>query len=289
MNTPMQHASPVLFVSHGAPTFAIEPGLAGASLAALGQALPRPGAVVVISPHWHTRGGVRIGASAAPATIHDFGGFPEALYRLQYPAPGQPALAARIQTLLGAAGWPATLDPQRGLDHGAWVPLMHLLPAADVPVVQVSLPAPLAPADALRLGQALRPLREQGVLIVASGSLTHNLYEFRASRDGSPEAAGDVTGYVVDFARWTAGALRDRQRDKLLAYRDLAPGAARAHPTDEHFLPLFVALGAAGENYTLRVLDGGITHGVLSMDSYLFDGPPAQTRSTQAAPREVAA
>ncbi|WP_454719818.1 MULTISPECIES: DODA-type extradiol aromatic ring-opening family dioxygenase [Cupriavidus] len=283
MHAPRQHASPpVLFVSHGAPTFAVEPGLAGASLAALGQALPRPSAVVVISPHWQTRGGVRIGASAAPATVHDFGGFPEALYRLQYPAPGQPALAAQIQLLLEAAGWSATLDAQRGLDHGAWVPLMHLLPAANVPVVQVSLPTPLTPANALRLGQALRPLREQGVLIVASGSLTHNLYEFRASRHAAPDAAG----YVADFARWTAQALRERQTAELLAYRDLAPGAERAHPTDEHFLPLFVALGAAGEGYDLRVLEGGITHGVLAMDSYLFDDPPAQTRPAR---HEVAA
>ncbi|WP_420996273.1 DODA-type extradiol aromatic ring-opening family dioxygenase [Cupriavidus sp. 30B13] len=274
--------SPVLFVSHGAPTFAVEPGEAGASLAALGQALPRPSAVVVISPHWRTRGGVRIGTSQAPATIHDFGGFPEALYRLQYPAPGQPALAAQIQSLLGAAGWPATPDPQRGLDHGAWVPLLHLLPAADVPVVQVSLPAPLTPADAVRFGQALRPLREQGVLIVASGSLTHNLYEFRGAAPGAAE-------YVVEFARWTAETLRRGQIGKLLAYRDLAPDAERAHPTDEHFLPLFIALGAAGEDYALRVLAGGVVHGVLAMDSYLFDSPQARTQRAQPAQQEVTA
>lgn len=261
----MSHAYPVLFVSHGAPTFAIDPGQAGARLAELGRELPRPTAVVVISPHWMSRGGVFVGASAQPSTIHDFGGFPAALYRLAYPAKGAPELAERTRDLLRAAGLAADLDAERGLDHGAWVPLLHLFPQADIPVLQVSLPWPLDANGALRLGQALKPLREAGVLIVASGSLTHNLYEFRAGHDGADE-------YVRDFAAWTANALAAHDIPTLLDYRRHAPAAERAHPTDEHLLPLFVALGAAGGDYALCVLEGGIAHGVLAMDSYLFSG-----------------
>lgn len=269
----MRHAFPTLFVSHGAPTFALEPGLAGASLMALGAELPRPRAIVVVSPHWTTRGGVGVTASEAPATLHDFGGFPPALYQLGYPAPGLPAMAEEIRRLLSAAGWSSLADPRRGLDHGAWVPLLHLVPTADVPVLQVSLPMPLDPLGAWQLGRALRPLREAGVLLVGSGSLTHNLYEFRAAR-------APVEGYVERFARWTAHALQAADLDALLDYRNRAPEAERAHPTEEHILPLFVALGAAGEHYALRVLEGGVQHGVLAMDHYLFC--PSTVPSAQA-------
>ncbi|MCO6056807.1 dioxygenase [Pseudomonas sp. MOB-449] len=263
----MSTAYPVLFVSHGAPTFAVEPGLAGAKLRALGKALPRPTAIVVVSPHWMTRGTVRIGASENPETIHDFGGFPEPLYRLYYPAPGQPDLASRIHAMLSAAGWSSAIDRTRGLDHGVWVPLLHLLPEADVPVVQVSLPMPLEPLGALRLGQVLQPLREAGVLIIGSGSLTHNLYEFRSGH--APTAK-----YVTRFAEWTAEKLRTGDIESLLEYRRLAPEAARAHPSEEHLLPLFVALGAAGEAYAMQLIEGGVTYGVLAMDSCLFGIPP---------------
>ncbi|QLF93705.1 dioxygenase [Pseudomonas sp. ABC1] len=253
---------PVLFVSHGAPTFAIEPGLAGPLLGKLGRQLSGIEAVLVLSPHWMTRGGVAVTASAQPETIHDFGGFPQALYELQYPVAGHPALAARTVELLRAAGWASGLDERRGLDHGAWVPLLHLLPEAHVPVFQVSLPYPLDTAGALRLGQALAPLRDEGVLIVASGSLTHNLYEFRQQ--------GDEVGYVRDFTHWIRQALQADDSQALVEYRQRAPEAERAHPSEEHFLPLLVAQGARRADDALRVLDGGIEHGVLSMDAYLF-------------------
>jgi len=259
MNTTL----PALFVSHGAPTFAIDPGVAGPKLAALGRGLPRPRAVLMISPHWMTRGGVAVTASARPETLHDFGGFAQALYELQYPAPGAPELAAQVVERLGRAGIVAALDAQRGLDHGAWVPLMHLLPEATVPVIQVSLPYPCDAAAALRLGQALAPLREEGVLIVGSGSLTHNLYEFRRHHGGDE-------AYVRAFANWVREALRQGDPQALLDYRRLAPDAERAHPTEEHFLPLLVALGARLDGDALTVIDGGIAHGVLSMDAYLF-------------------
>lgn len=259
----MNTSFPLLFVSHGAPLFAIEPGLAGPRLAELGRELPRPDAIVILSPHWMTRGEVNVTASTAPQTIHDFGGFPDELYQLRYPAPGAPILAAHIVKLLQAAGWTSRLDHQRGLDHGAWVPLMYLAPEADIPVVQVSMPARLDTHQAWKLGEALKPLRDMNVLIVASGSLTHNLYEFRgATREGAD--------YVKAFAAWTAQTLRAGQTDQLLDYRQQAPCAERAHPTDEHFLPLLIALGAAGERYDTRVLEGGVSYGVLAMDSYLF-------------------
>lgn len=259
----MNTSFPLLFVSHGAPMFAIEPGLAGQRLAELGRELPRPDAIVILSPHWMTRGEVNVTASTAPETIHDFGGFPDALYQLNYPAPGAPALAAHIVDLLQSAGWKSRLDPHRGLDHGAWVPLLYLAPEADIPIVQVSMPARLDTHQAWKLGQTLKPLRNMNVLIVASGSLTHNLYEFRgATREGA--------GYVKEFAAWTARTLQAGHTDQLLDYKAHAPSAERAHPTDEHFLPLLIALGAAGEDYETRVLEGGVTYGVLAMDSYLF-------------------
>ncbi|RZI72280.1 MAG: dioxygenase [Pseudomonas sp.] len=262
----MNTSFPLLFVSHGAPSFAIEPGLAGEKLAALGRQLPQPDAIVILSPHWITRDHVSVTASMYPKTIHDFGGFPDALYELSYPAPGAPELASHIVELLQTAGWDSRLDPVRGLDHGAWVPLRYLAPDAGIPVVQVSMPAILDTRSAWELGLALKPLREMNVLIVASGSLTHNLYEFR----GSTSHGAD---YVKQFAAWTAETLHAANIDQLLDYKRYAPSAERAHPTDEHFLPLFIALGAAGENYQTQVLEGGITHGVLAMDSYLFTSP----------------
>jgi len=257
---------PVLFISHGAPTFAVEPGLAGPQLTALGRALPPPAAVLVVSPHWMTRGGAGVGTAEYPETIHDFGGFPPALYALQYPAQGHPELARRAAALLAEAGFAARTDAQRGLDHGAWVPLLHLYPDAGVPAFQVSLPQPLDPAGALALGRALAPLRAQGVLIVGSGSLTHNLHEFRGDGGDAP--------YVARFTGWVREAVRKAMQDgdmtPLLDYRRQAPDAARAHPTEEHFLPLLVALGAATAGDPVQVIDGGIVYGMLSMESYVF-------------------
>lgn len=260
--------APVLFVSHGAPTFALEPGRLGPALTAAGEQLPRPRAVLVVSPHWMTRD-LRVATGAAPATVHDFGGFDRALYRIQYPAPGHPELAARTIEVLRAAGWPAVADDQQGLDHGAWVPIRFLYPGADVPVFQVSLPAGITARQAYALGQALRPLREEGVLVVGSGSLTHNLYEFRSYGDG------EEATYAREFAAWVRQAVEARDDERLQRTLDIAPHAQRAHPTDEHFLPLLVAAGAAAGEEEVRTLEGGITYGMLSMDSYVFGAPPA--------------
>lgn len=259
--------APALFVSHGSPMFAVEPGRLGPHLQHIGRALSSDvEAVLMVSPHWQSRG-VRVGTTTAPSTIHDFGGFPEQLYRLQYTPPGAPKLAADVVGLLADAGFDVTGDPGRGLDHGAWVPLRYLFAEADVPSFQVSLPMDIDAPGALRLGKALAPLRERGVLVIGSGSLTHNLYEFRQHvRD--PE-------YAQQFADWVRDAVLRRDVDALVDYRRRAPHAERAHPTEEHFLPLLVALGASGDGDRAELIEGGMTHEVLSMDSFGFGLPEA--------------
>lgn len=258
--------APVFFISHGAPTFALEPGQLGARLNAVGKDLSGVKAVLVVSPHWQTNG-VRVMANKSPATLHDFGGFPRPLYDLQYPAPGHLQFAVEASRLLADAGLKVDLDDERGLDHGAWVPLLHLLPAAEIPVFQVSMPHTLDAAGALHLGRALAPLRQRGVLIVGSGSMTHNLFEFRQSGTGKAT-------YAREFAAWVRQAVLADAVDTLVDYRRLAPHAMRAHPTEEHFLPLLVAVGASGDESAVQVIANEITYGMLSMESYVWGLPP---------------
>lgn len=259
---PAMTKAPVFFISHSAPTFALEPGKLGGRLSVLGKKLCGVKAVLVVSPHWQTDG-VKVMANESPATLHDFGGFPRPLYDLQYPAPGHLQFAVEASQLLVEAGFKASLDDGRGLDHGAWVPLLHLLPAADIPVFQVSLPHTLDAAGALRLGRTLAPLRQRGVLLVGSGSMTHNLYEIRQS------AAGEAA-YAREFTSWVRETVLADAAHQLADYRRLAPHAERSHPTEEHFLPLLVAIGANGGESAVQVIEGGITYGVLSMESYVW-------------------
>jgi 4,5-DOPA dioxygenase extradiol len=254
--------APSLFISHGSPSFALSRDAAAQALQSFGSAQPKPTAVLVVSPHWQTHD-LRVMSSARPDTIHDFGGFPAELHTLQYPAPGAPEIAAQVLALLQAAGLPAELDASRGRDHGAWVPLLHLLPAADVPVLQVSLPLRADAAYALAIGAALRPLRTAGIWVVGSGSLTHNLRELQAP--GSAPAP-----HVQRFVAAIESALAADDRELLRDYRSRIEGAARAHPTEEHFLPLLVALGAAEADERAQRIAGGIDFGVLSMASYAF-------------------
>ena len=204
-----------------------------------------------------------VGLAARPQTIHDFGGFDPALYEITYPVYGHPALAQRALELLADAGWSPQADERRGLDHGAWVPLRHLYPKADVPAFQVSLPSRLDSDSAWAFGAALAPLADEGVLIMGSGSLTHNLAEFRTGAD-SDEA------YAAEFAAWVRNTVVQGDSARLCQTLALAPHARRAHPTTEHFWPLLVAAGAAAAALPATVIEGGITHGVLSMDSFLF-------------------
>ncbi|MDD2691313.1 MAG: class III extradiol ring-cleavage dioxygenase [Simplicispira sp.] len=260
---------PALFVSHGAPLFAMEAGSTGPALARWGQTLRKNFAslrgVVVMSPHWMAPT-PRVMTSAQPATWHDFGGFPPALYALQYPAPGSPALAHEVIALLQSAGMAAQGDAERPFDHGAWVPLMHLFAQADLPVVQVALPSQAGPAEVYAMGVALRSLRQSGVLVMGSGSMTHNLREFfGGEREPAP--------YVLEFSRWIEDTLLRGDLAALLDYRRRAPHAARAHPTDDHFLPLFFALGAAGDDLHPDYLSREVMYGVLAMDAFALQPP----------------
>jgi 4,5-DOPA dioxygenase extradiol len=255
---------PTLFVSHGAPTLPLTAAPARDFLAGLGAQLGRPDAILVASAHWETAHPT-LNSTPHPATIHDFRGFPQALYDLQYTPPGAPELAAEAARLLAEAGFTPGLDPTRGLDHGAWVPLMLMYPEANIPVLQISLQPDLGPIHHLRIGQALAPLRDQNILILGSGSFTHNIAGFRGQPVNAP-APPDV----VMFADWFDAAITERRIADLLGYRARAPGAAHQHPTEEHLLPLYVALGAAGPTQTATRLHASAMHSILRMDAYAF-------------------
>lgn len=256
---------PSLYISHGSPMTAIQPRRVGERLAELARELPRPKAIVIATAHWLARQ-PHVGGAMRPETIHDFYGFPQALFDIQYPAKGEPALAARVTEMLDKAGLPTTLDPTQGLDHGAWVPLRLLYPEADIPVVPLSIQPQLGPAHQYAVGRALAPLRNEGVLVIGSGSITHNLHDFRSGYSEEREAP-----YVRPFIEWIEQKASEGDVAALLDYRRQAPFAERAHPTDEHLLPLFVALGAAGESAHAQRIDAGIEYGLLAMDIYRFD------------------
>jgi 4,5-DOPA dioxygenase extradiol len=255
---------PTLFVSHGAPSLALEPSPAREFLARLGAELPRPRAIVVASAHWLTDA-LAVDISARPATIHDFSGFPPQLYAMRYPAPGDPALAERVRGLLDGAGL-ACRTVERGLDHGAWVPLGLMYPHADVPVVALSLQPRAGAAHHLRLGRALAPLRADGVLVVGSGSATHDLSSLAPGMTEAPD-------WVRGFDDWLAAAVERGDDAALADWQRAAPHAGDNHPSAEHFLPLLVALGAAGPGARGRVLHRSISYGVLSMAAFAFDQP----------------
>jgi 4,5-DOPA dioxygenase extradiol len=255
---------PTVFVSHGAPTLPLSDAAARGFLAGYGKQLGRPVAILAVSAHWETPSPV-LGSAAAPETIHDFYGFPRALYEMRYPAPGAPALAERAAALLDRAGIAAGREPH-GLDHGAWVPLMLMYPEADIPVTQLSVQTGLGAAHEFRVGEVLQPLRDEGVLILGSGSATHNLGELRMATIDAP-----ATPWVSDFTDWLARAIAEGRTEDLIDYRKRAPNAARNHPSEEHFLPLFAALGAAGSGAKGSRVHASTTYGALAMDAYQWD------------------
>lgn len=253
---------PSLFLSHGSPLHALQAGPAGEAWATLGRRLPRPKAILIASAHWETNVPMLTG-HAKPETIHDFSGFPEPLYRLRYPAPGAPGLAQRAQGLLRDAGFTAAIDGLRGLDHGAWAPLLYAYPEADVPVSQLSVQPALGPRHHLAVGKALKKLTEEGVLIIGSGHMTHNLRDW-ARGSGTPAP------YAREFQAWVKQKIEEADFEALADYRSVSPHGARAHPSEEHFLPLFVALGAAPEGARPERVFEAIESGVLAMDAYVF-------------------
>lgn len=253
---------PVCFVGHGAPTLAIDP-VKGAELAAITRSFAEPKAILVISSHWETRAPT-LGAIQARPLVYDFNGFPEALYRARYPSPGAPDLARRVENLLRP--WSVARAIDRGLDHGVWVPLVHMYPSGTIPVLQMSLPGRLPAAELMKIGAALAPLRAEGVLIVGSGSLTHNL---RLSRYEDPDPP---PAWAVEFDQWVEGVLDRWDMDALADYRRRSPALHVAHPTEEHFLPLLIAAGAASvatPKVTFPVV--GFEHRALSRRSVLME------------------
>lgn len=256
---------PTLFVPHGSPLWVLRPGAAGAALAMAAAGLSPVRAIVVVSAHWDTAAPT-VGYADRPATLHDYWGFPDALYAIRYPATGCREVADEVLACLHGAGFSPELDASRGLDHGAWVPLRMMFPDADVPVVPLSIQARLGPLHQLVVGRALAPLSSRGVLILGSGNMTHNLHDYRIAREGD----GVVLPYLRLFPEWMAARLAGRDMAAMLDYRRLAPDAIRAHPTDEHLLPFYLAMGAAGEDFDAQRFHAGIDEGVLAMDSYIF-------------------
>jgi len=262
---------PALFLSHGSPMHALHPGEVGVAWKRFADSIPRPKAILIASAHWETDVPMLTGGEK-PETIHDFGGFPEALYGIRYAAPGAPELARRARDLLKEQDQCSGIDGLRGLDHGAWTPLLHMYPDADVPVVELSVQTALGAGPHLELGKKLAALRDEGVLVIGSGHMTHNLREgFAAMRRGDNHPP--PLAYVAEFTQWVNERIAGKDPEALVDYRRQAPHAARAHPSEEHFLPLFVAIGAAagaGGNYKAEQIYQDTELQSLAMDAWAF-------------------
>ena len=254
---------PTIFISHGAPNLELARPPVAQFLAGLTRKIPRPDAILCVSAHWET-GQPTVSAVKQPEVIYDFFGFQEKLYSLTYPAPGSPELANNVVDVLAANNVTAQIDHTRGLDHGAWVPLRLMYPEADIPVVQLSVQSGLDPVHHMGLGQKLSPLRDQRVLIMGSGGATHNLGEFHNYPiDAKP--ASEATAFDI----WLEQCITHGNDAALLQYKKHGPHAHWNHPSNEHFLPLFVALGAA-EADSGQPLHKSFTYGVLSMAAYAW-------------------
>ena len=255
---------PSLFVSHGSPMMALEDSRARRFLIGLGDDIRRPDAIIIASAHWEPPHLAFTTAERLP-TIHDFGGFPQALFDCRYEPPGAPAAISRAAGLLKDVGMDVYADPVRGVDHGAWVPLMLMYSGGNIPVAQISIETPLGAAHQLDIGAALAPLRDEGILVIGSGNITHNLREMNRA-----EPDGEGHDWVVEFADWVADALVYGPVSDLIDWENTAPHARRSHPSDEHFLPLFTALGAGGPDASVERIHSSYSYGSLAMDIYSF-------------------
>jgi 4,5-DOPA dioxygenase extradiol len=252
---------PSVFVSHGSPTLPFDHASTTYFFTDLGHALGKPHAIVCISAHWEAYR-PSVSFTHQPKTIHDFYGFPDRLYKVQYPAPGSPAIAERVHRLLKDSGLAVEKDANRGLDHGTWVPLMLMYPSADVPVIQLSVQTAFGPQHHLSMGRALARLREENVLILGSGGATHNLADLRPMIDAEPPE------YAKEFDAWLEDAVVNGRENDLLDYLEKGPAAQTNHPTAEHFLPLFVPMGAGKK---ARTLHKAFTWGAMSMAAFAWE------------------
>lgn len=272
----MDTTLPSIFVSHGSPMIALEPGAAGAFMQRLGPAIDatfgRPKAIVAVSAHTAARAPVLL-AGAKHEAVYDFGNFDPKLFTLRYDAPGAPALAERVGALLQSAGLASHTLDQGGLDHGHWTALRYIYPDADIPILPLAFVPMQSPAEQFALGAALAPLRRDGVLVFASGSITHNLRRVFSTGMRGPVDAKEIPESTA-FRRWIADRSAERDWDALFDYRARAPHAVDMHPTDEHLLPWFVAAGAGGRETAPLRLHESVTYGCLGMDAYAF-GPNA--------------
>jgi len=258
---PPSEDMPAVFVSHGSPMAALQHGPYQEALAEFGRTV-KPRAIVAISAHWGSDTSISITGNERNATIPDFGGFPAALYELTYDAPGSPELAARIADLLRAGGWNAEVTQDRGLDHGVWIPLRLMYPAADIPVVELSIPLQFSPEELYQIGEALAPMRCEGVLILGSGGIVHNLRLVRFEDIHHP-----VETWAEEFDSWFHDAVQQNKLRDLFDFAETAPHAHLAVPTFEHFAPVFPVLGA-GEAGTVSTICEGFEHGTISMRSF---------------------
>ena len=252
---------PGLFISHGSPMLALDPEQVGPALQRLGHNLPRPQAIIVMSAHWESSA-LEVNTGVRPETWHDFRGFPQPLYELRYPAPGSPELAEEILQLLAETHLPAHANSTRPRDHGVWMPLLHMYPEADIPVIEISLPMNMNADQIYKIGQTLAPLREKQILLIGSGSITHNLKElsWQDQSDKTPEWASTFRNYVVS-------KLNHSNYDAVLEW-DTIPFLSKNHPTLEHFAPIFFAMGT-GPRFS--IVHSSFSMGALGMDIYRFD------------------
>jgi 4,5-DOPA dioxygenase extradiol len=267
---------PALFVSHGSPMIALEPGMAGAFMARLGPAIDaafgRPKAIVAVSAHTAARRPVVL-SGARHEAIHDFGNFDPRLFTLRYDAPGAPQLAERVAALAGAGGMAMLVHPESGLDHGIWTALRYVYPGADVPVVPLAWVPSDDPARQFALGEALAPLADEGILVIGTGSITHNLRRVFAGGLRGPADLPEIPESAA-FRAWMHDRAAERDWPRLFDYRRQAPHAADMHPTDEHLLPWYVAAGVGGAESVPQRIHASVSYGCLGMDAYAF-GPAA--------------
>ena len=258
---------PIIFLSHGSPTLALEDSAAGRFLDALGPSLPRPKAVVVASAHFMTDRPM-LGGNPTPHTVHDFGGFPEPLYQIQYKAPGDPTLANDIAKTLDELGAQSKVRPEHGIDHGVWVPLLRMYPDADIPVVPLSVMPYQNAKTHYQIGLALGKLRDQGVLVIGSGGFVHNLGELEWRNKAAP-----MPEWAQQFRQWMLDKLFSGDIEALLAWHEHAPNPDRAHPTVEHLMPFYVALGAAAgaQANTVKHIHNSHEYGSLALDAFAFE------------------